>query len=178
MDTASKARKALLFEEAPDAEGEPGKLGAEMTTEALEEKTKTSDTVMVDTVPIVEVPVIADTPLEEGEFSDSDLLVDTEEIQDWEQGEIEEYQQEFEGEDSNAEGAFKEVVEEQMQEVKDKKENQEKDTNKRAQKGGKRTAISILSPRKKLLAKAVSKVGGKGGGQAKKAPTKVSKGAA
>ncbi|KAL0854104.1 hypothetical protein Bca101_059256 [Brassica carinata] len=173
-DTAYKTRKALLFEEVPDAEREPEYLVAERT-EASEEKTKNSDTAMEDTAPVVEVAAAADIHLEEGEFSDSDLLVDTDE--DWEQGEIAEYQEELEREDSNMEGGFEEMVEEQVEEVPDKEENQEKDPKKKAHKGGKRTSMSILSPRKKLLAKAVTKMGGKGVGLAKKVPPKAPRGA-
>ncbi|KAG2321840.1 hypothetical protein Bca52824_015053 [Brassica carinata] len=168
LDMPSKTRKALRFEEAPEAGSEPEKPTAEIT-EDLDGKSKSLDTVMGDAAPVTDASVAADTPLEEGEFSDSELLVDTDELQDWEQGEFEDYQEELEKEGSNAEGVIEEIVEEQIQDDKNKEDNQEKDLKKKVQKGGKRTAMSILSPRKKLLAKAVNKVGGKGGGLAKKA---------
>lgn len=177
MDTASKARKALLFEEAPEADGEPDNSAAEMV-EASDEKVKEkADTAMEDKMPVVEASVDADIPLEDGEFSDSELMVDTDDIQDWEQGEIEDYQEELEGEGSNAGALVEEFVEEQNQDAKDMEDVQEKDQKKKVKNGGKRTAMTILSPRKKLLAKAVTKMGGKGDGVAKKLPAKASKGA-
>ncbi|KAL0716085.1 hypothetical protein Bca4012_065407 [Brassica carinata] len=151
LDMPSKTRKALRFEEAPEAGSEPEKPTAEIT-EDLDGKSKSLDTVMGDAAPVTDASVAADTPLEEGEFSDSELLL--------------------EKEGSNAEGVIEEIVEEQIQDDKNKEDNQEKDLKKKVQKGGKRTAMSILSPRKKLLAKAVNKVGGKGGGLAKKVPPK------
>ncbi|KAL0854150.1 hypothetical protein Bca101_059302 [Brassica carinata] len=92
LDMPSKTRKALRFEEAPEAGSEPEKPTAEIT-EDLDGKSKSLDTVMGDAAPVTDASVAADTPLEEGEFSDSELLVDTDELQDWEQGEFEDYQE-------------------------------------------------------------------------------------
>ncbi|KAG2239834.1 hypothetical protein Bca52824_091360 [Brassica carinata] len=139
LDMPSKTRKALRFEEAPEAGSEPEKPTAEIT-EDLDGKSKSLDTVMGDAAPVTDASVAADTP----------------------------QRKELEKEGSNAEGVIEEIVEEQIQDDKNKEDNQEKDLKKKVQKGGKRTAMSILSPRKKLLAKAVNKVGGKGGGLAKK----------
>ncbi|KAL0701004.1 hypothetical protein Bca4012_057126 [Brassica carinata] len=175
-DTANKTRKALLFEEVPEAERESENL-VEERTEASEEKVKEPARALEDTASAGEVDATEDLHFEEGELFDSDILVDTDELQDWEQSENVEYQEELEREDSNMEGGIEEMVEEQVDEVLDKDENQEKDTKKKVPKGGKRMAMSILSPRKKLLAKAVTKMGGKGVGVAKKVAPKASKGA-
>ncbi|KAL0733313.1 hypothetical protein Bca4012_009523 [Brassica carinata] len=172
--TASKTRKALLFEEAADAVGANNleNLNAELK-ETQEEKEKEADTGMEEVVPNSEAFDTDGMVLEDGEFDDSDLLVDSDELQHWEQGEIADYQEELEGGDSNEEGILEETLEELNEEVKHEGVSLKKEPKKKAQKGSKRTAQTILSPRKKLLAKAVAKMGGKGMGQAKKFPPKV-----
>ncbi|KAL0795652.1 hypothetical protein Bca101_067029 [Brassica carinata] len=130
-DTANKTRKALLFEEVPEAERESENL-IEERTEASEEKVKEPARALEDTASAGEVDATEDLHFEEGELFDSDILVDTDELQDWEQSENVEYQEELEREDSNMEGGIEEMVEEQVDEVLDKDENQEKDTKKKA----------------------------------------------
>ncbi|XP_056848635.1 uncharacterized protein LOC130498887 isoform X2 [Raphanus sativus] len=142
-----------------------------------EKKGNEADSTLEEPAPYTEALQSEDLTMEEGEFSDSDLLVDTDELQEWEQGQMAAFQEELEGGASNEGSAVDEILEEQSEDAKDKEKYQEKDPKKKAQKGGKRTAQSILSPRKKLLAKAVTKLEGKGIGPAKKVSSNASKGA-
>lgn len=193
--STSKARKALLFEEGPGAEegndtgkmmievqeplvekvryegttlGEQGSHG-DKTAEANSDEPKLTEdgTMLGDESNLMEDGMV---------FDDSDILVDADDLQEWEQGEIPDFAEEEaveeveEGRDVE-EGSGEHVV----------LSNEQGDIQGKApmkvSKGGtltmggnskKRLVQSIISPRKKLLAKAIARTG-----HVKKIPTKA-----
>ncbi|KAL0694888.1 hypothetical protein Bca4012_062068 [Brassica carinata] len=110
-------------------------------------------------------------------FDDSDMLVDTDGLQEWEQGEISDFAEEEAVEGVEEAGDIDEETGEPLVLSNEQGENYGKAPMKKASKGGilatggnskKRFVQSIISPRKKLLAKAIARTG-----QVKKVPAKA-----
>lgn len=75
LDTSSKTRKALMFEEVPDAECETDTMPTELK-DVSEKKGNEADSTLEEPAPYTEDLQGEDLTMEEGEFSNSDLQGD------------------------------------------------------------------------------------------------------
>lgn len=181
--STSKARKLLLFEEVPEAENVKVSSNLSLETQVqLEEKDHedvTASEMQGKNENMVTKEAREDSTLmEDGTvFDDSDMLVDTEDMQEWEHGEIPEFAEEEAGGAVEEAGNIEEESCEQAELSVEQGDNQERAPKKMGSRGGalamggnskKWFVQSIISPRKKLLAKAIAKTG-----QVKKIPAKA-----
>ncbi|KAL0865727.1 hypothetical protein Bca101_044845 [Brassica carinata] len=190
-ETASKARKALLFEESSGVDENKGSDG--VAVKALSKETVVMEGVQAQRVP--EGVMTDATHLEDKEvsqalddanlmvegviLSDSELMVDEEfgDTQEWEEGEIELMEEEV---DAEQEVAAEEQGE--IDQVKGEEDfEKEKQAKKKMTKPGalalgvstkSRLVQNLISPRKKVSTKAPAKGGGKGAGPSKKESSK------